>query len=67
MLLLPHLLHSKCSLVGVDVVEHVRVLVSAQPFVFPVEPNGQVGTQKLSLDFIVRNVAGVKVLDAVFI
>lgn len=36
-LLLCELLHSKYLRVVVKIIEHVRVLVAAQPFIFPVK------------------------------
>jgi hypothetical protein len=38
-LLFVHFLHAEHLRVLVQVVEHVRVLVAAQPLVFPVEPD----------------------------
>lgn len=36
-LLLGHLVHAESLAVGVDVVEHVGVLVASQPLVLPIE------------------------------
>lgn len=38
MLLLGHLVHAKGFAIGVNVVEHVGVLVTSQPLVLPIEP-----------------------------
>jgi hypothetical protein len=54
-LFLAHLLHAERRLVGVDVVEHVRVLVAAQPLVFPVEPHRQAAAGQLPQDVLVAH------------
>lgn len=36
-LLFRHLVHAECLAVGVDIVEHVGILVTPQPLVFPIE------------------------------
>ena len=52
-------------MVGVDVVQHVRVLVATQPFVFPVKAHGKTTFQQLLQDLIVCDTARVIVLYAV--
>lgn len=53
MLLLGQFLHTEGFLVGVNVVEHVRVLIAAEPLVLPVESQCLIRLEQLAQGFLV--------------
>lgn len=67
MLFLSELVHSKSSHIGIDIVQHVRVLVATQPFVLPIKSQGHVAAQQLSDQIFILQVPGIVKLAPVLV
>ena len=65
MLLLPKLGHAEGRSVGVDIVEHVGVLISTKPLVFPVESHWQISAQQISGDVVTLDISRIVVPQTV--
>ena len=61
MLLLGHLAHAEDALIVVKVMQHVSVLVAAEPLVFPIKTKGLVLAQKLLTHLLVLGLSAVRV------